>query len=158
MVNANATSLARETRQMLDGRDIRGLAAVTIGAGGGLILAQRLTDRIMSMLNLSVEPASAMEFGASIAIKVGLALVAGFAAMQVSGLALIGLAFAALGSLASAGVDLMVGLLTLGRNGSSANQRRTDAGSNQESAGDSSHGSPSASSSASSAKAAINGM
>lgn len=112
MVTANVNQLGRQAEDALEERDVRGLAAVGVSAAGGVVLAQMAADIVLDALDMNVDPSSMIEYGTSIGTKAVVALVFGYIAAQTGGLVLVAAAFAGLGSLASAGTDLIEFLLT----------------------------------------------
>lgn len=126
MVTANAERLADRAEDTLEGANITALATVGLGAAAGVTIAQRITDRIMGVLNMPIDPETPVQFGVSIGLKGLMAVAFGFLAAQVGGgLISLALAFAGLGALASAGVDVIVALLeTAPLGGGTGAQRR----------------------------------
>lgn len=112
MVTQNVNRLANQAQDTLEGRDVRGFITVAGSTAVGVITAQSITDRVMGMLGMSADPQNITEFAASIAIKGGVAAGFGVLAANLSGLALVVAAFAGVGALVSAGVDLIDGLLS----------------------------------------------
>ena len=92
---------------MLEGRNVTDLAVTAIGATSGFVIAQEVADRVLPVLGMNVDPSSGSELGASVIVKTVTAVGLGAAAGATSGLPLIALAFAAVGSLGNAGADLL---------------------------------------------------
>lgn len=130
MVTANVERLAGQAETTLDEKNVQGLATVAAASAGGVITAQTITDTVMNYAGMNPDPQTITEYGVSIGTKTLVAIGFGAVAAQLSGLALIAAAFMGLGSLASAGVDFVEGLLTTapigggsGSNSSSAPRR-----------------------------------
>jgi len=110
MVNVltrESADIAREAQDALQKRDVQGLAIVSLGIAGGVVVAQELADRVLPALGFSRTPSSATGFAASGGVKFVAALVVGTVAAQLSGLGLAVAAFAAIGHLAGAGADFI---------------------------------------------------
>jgi len=104
-VTPEARDIARETQDVIQKRDIQGLAAVALGVAGGVVIAQELADRVLPALGYPTEPTTATGFTVSGLVKFVAALVLGTVAAQFGGLALAVSAFIGLGHLAGAGAD-----------------------------------------------------
>jgi hypothetical protein len=107
MVTRAARQTASNVNDLLEQRDILGLLAVAGGTAGGVILTQRVANRVLPLVGLSPTPQTITEGVASAGTK-GL-IGAGFmyGALQTSGVGKVLLAFLSLGSLGSAGFDLI---------------------------------------------------
>jgi len=106
-----AEDAARETRELLESRDVASLAVTGLSSAGGVVVAQTFSDTVVGALDLNLNPESLTDYAAAIGSKGVVAVVFGFAAAQLSGLALIGASFMAIGALASAGADALEALL-----------------------------------------------
>ena len=112
ITSRQAETVANETRELVNDRDVATLAVTALSAAGGVIVAQTITDEVMSQLDMSMDPSSLREYATSVTVKALVAGAFGFAATSLSGLGLVAAGFMAIGSLASAGADLLEGLLT----------------------------------------------
>lgn len=106
-ISRTATQTATNINDLLEQRDILGLLTIAGGAAGGVILTQRLANRVLPLVGLSPTPQTITEGVASAGTK-GL-VAAGFmyGATQTTGLGKVLLSFLSLGSLTSAGFDLV---------------------------------------------------
>jgi len=107
-----AETVAAETRELVNDRDVATLAVTALSAAGGVIVAQTITDTVMEQLDMSADPTNLKEYGVSVSVKALTAVAFGIAATSFGGLGLVAAGFMAIGSLASAGADLIEGLLT----------------------------------------------
>ena len=107
VISRTATDTATNINDLLQQRDILGLLTVAGGAAGGVILTQRIANRVLPLVGLSPTPETITEGVASAGTK-GL-IGAGFmyGATQTSGMGKVLLSFLSLGSLTSAGFDLV---------------------------------------------------
>lgn len=107
MVTRAARQTATNVNDLLEQRDILGLLTVAGGTAGGVILTQRVANRVLPLVGLSPTPQTITEGVASAGTK-GL-IGAGFmwGALQTSGMGKVLLAFLSLGSLTSAGFDII---------------------------------------------------
>ena len=112
ITSRQAETVAAETRELVNDRDVTTLAVTALSAAGGVIVAQTITDAVMEQLDMSADPTNLKEYGVSVTVKALVALGFGFAATSLGGLGLVAAGFMAIGSLASAGADLVEGLLT----------------------------------------------
>lgn len=126
-----AQSVAREARNLLQDPDPVTVLVAGLSAAGGIFVAQTVADRVLNFADLNIigpqADNTATEYAASIGVKTAVALVFAFIAANVTGLPLIATGIMALGALASAGLDLIGGLLAtdpieefLGDNGSTS--------------------------------------
>ena len=88
MVTRQSRQTADSINSLLQQRDILGLLSVGLGAAGGVLVTQRIANRVLPAVGLSPTPET------------------GVAALRVSGLPQVILAFLSVGSLTSAGFDL----------------------------------------------------
>lgn len=112
ITSRQAETVAAETRELVNDRDVATLAVTALSAAGGVIVAQTLTDVVMNQLGMSADPSSVTEYATSVTVKALVAGAFGLAATSLGGLGLVAAGFMAIGSLASAGADLIEGLLT----------------------------------------------
>lgn len=112
ITSRQAETVASETRELVNDRDVTTLAVTALSAAGGVIVAQTITDTVMGALDMNADPTNLKEYGVSVTIKALTAVAFGFAATSLGGLGLVAAGFMAIGSLASAGADLIEGLLT----------------------------------------------
>lgn len=103
----NVSQAGNEVLDVLQERDLQGLAMVGLSTTGGVIAAQEIADRALPLLNMPMNPQTATQFAASAGVKGGTAAVLGIAAGRMTGLPLIVTAFAGVGALAGAGADLV---------------------------------------------------
>ncbi len=107
MVTRQSRETARSINGLLQQRDILGLAAIAGGTAGGVLLTQRLANRVLPAVGLSPTPDSILEGVGSAGLKGTIAAAFMYAALQVSGIPQVLLAFFSIGSLTSAGFDLV---------------------------------------------------
>lgn len=112
MVDVTAQRFGQQAQQVLQEREISGIAIVAGSAAGGVIVGQYVADFVADMLDYPLDPQTPMQYGVSIGSKALAALVFGYAGAQLGGLALVVAALMGVGSLASAGVDIFEALLT----------------------------------------------
>lgn len=112
ITSRQAETVASETRELVNDRDVTTLAVTALSAAGGVIVAQTITDTVMGALDMNADPTNLKEYGVSVTVKALTAVAFGFAATSLGGLGLVAAGFMAIGSLASAGADLIEGLLT----------------------------------------------
>ena len=112
ITSRQAETVAAETRELVNDRDVATLAVTALSAAGGVIVAQTITDTVMDQLGMSADPSSVTEYATSVTVKALVAGAFGLAATSLGGLGLVAAGFMAIGSLASAGADLIEGLLT----------------------------------------------
>jgi len=107
MVSLQARNTAQSVQNILESQDIMAIVTVAGSTAGGVIIAQRLANRVLPMIGLSPQPSTLTDALGSAGFK-GLAAVAvGLAAAELSGLPQVVAAFIAAGHLTSAGVDLV---------------------------------------------------
>lgn len=132
LTSREAEQVANETRDLVQERDLVSLAVTGLSAAGGVVVAQEISDRVLEMAGFNTTPQNATDYAASVVTKGVVAVGFGALAANLSGLGLIATGFMALGSLASAGADLLEGLLTTapvgGGTSSSMLNRATNAG------------------------------
>lgn len=105
-VSRQATEAGREIQDVLQEANPTTLGFSALALGGGAVLAQEVSQQVLSLLGRPVDPTSGTDLGISGASKVGFALVLGAAAARMGrGLGFLVAVMAALGSLTSAGVD-----------------------------------------------------
>lgn len=107
MVTRNVRQTANSVERVLEERSISGLVTIAAATSGGVILAQRITDRVMPAIGLPTDPSTMTDALANAGAKGVIALGIGFAAAQLSGLPQTAAVFLAVGALTAAGVDLM---------------------------------------------------
>lgn len=112
LTSRDAEAVAQETRDLVQSRDLVSLAVTGLSAAGGVVVAQEISDRVLEMASLNVDPVNATDYAGAVVTKGVVASAFAFAAANLSGLGLIATGFMALGALASAGADLLEGLLT----------------------------------------------
>ena len=112
LTSRDAEAVAQETRDLVQSRDLVSLAVTGLSAAGGVVVAQEVSDRVLEMANLNVDPVNVTDYAGAVLTKGVVASAFAFAAANLSGLGLIATGFMALGALASAGADLLEGLLT----------------------------------------------
>jgi len=112
LTSRDAEQVAQETRDLVQSRDLVSLAVTGLSAAGGVVVAQEISDRVLKMANLNVDPVNATDYAGAVVTKGVVASAFAFAAANLSGLGLVATGFMALGALASAGADLLEGLLT----------------------------------------------
>jgi hypothetical protein len=112
LTSRDAEQVAQETRDLVQSRDLVSLAVTGLSAAGGVVVAQEISDRVLEMANLNVDPVNATDYAGAVVTKGVVASAFAFAAANLSGLGLVATGFMALGALASAGADLLEGLLT----------------------------------------------
>lgn len=106
MVSRESQNTARAVNNLLESRDILGLLAVAGGAAGGVLLTNRIANRVLPAIGLSPTPSTVLEGVGAAGLKTGVAAAFMYGATQVQGTAKVILAFLSLGSLTSAGFDL----------------------------------------------------
>jgi len=111
LTTPQAEDVARETRDLIEERDLTTLAVTALSAAGGVIVAQTVTDTLLGQLGLNVNPQSLSDYAGSVTVKTLVAVGFGVAASSLGGLGLVAAGFMAVGALASAGADLVEGLL-----------------------------------------------
>lgn len=112
ITSRQAETVASETRELVNDRDVTTLAVTALSAAGGVIVAQTITDTVMGALDMNADPTNLKEYGVSVTVKALTAVAFGVAATSLGGLGLVASGFMAIGALASAGADLIEGLLT----------------------------------------------
>lgn len=105
LVSRESRDVAGEIEDVLDERDLKGIGGLALGGASGVILAQEITERVLPLLNMPREPTTGTQFAVAGAIKVGYALLVGAIAANMSGTALVLLAFHAVGAIVFAGAD-----------------------------------------------------
>lgn len=150
MVTRAARQTAKNVNDLLEQRDILGLLAVAGGTAGGVILTQRVANRVLPLVGLSPTPQTITEGVASAGTKglIGAAFMWG--ALQTSGMGKVLLAFLSLGSLTSAGFDIIQLFIEVP---DVAQMQRTSASRTQSAGGVTANLSPNASSNSTSASA-----
>ena len=112
LTSRDAEAVAQETRDLVQSRDLVSLAVTGLSAAGGVVVAQEISDRVLTAANLNTDPQNITDYAGAVVTKGVVASVFAFAAANLGGLGLIATGFMALGALASAGADLLEGLLT----------------------------------------------
>lgn len=140
MVTANVERSAKNVQSALESSDIRSIAVIGIAAAGGVIVAQEVADLVLPALQRPMNPSAAVDFGISASVKTVFGVALGFLAAQMgSGIALVALAFHAVGALGSAGADVIEAVQRLladaGSNGSSSNSAPRQAATAQSGSG-----------------------
>jgi len=107
MVSRTAEQTARNVNDLLEQRDILGLLAIAGGSAGGVILTQRIANRVLPLVGLSPTPQTITEGVASAGTKSLIGAGFMYGATQTSGIGKVILAFLSLGSLTSAGFDIV---------------------------------------------------
>lgn len=108
MVSASITNTARQTTQTLQNRDVEGVAVIALSAAGGVIVSQLIAEEVASIAGVDSDPNSGLKSLVAVAgTKVAVAGGFAFVGASVGGLGLVAAAFMALGSLASAGADVL---------------------------------------------------
>ena len=107
VVSRTATQTATNINDLLQQRDILGLLTVAGGAAGGVILTQRIANRVLPLVGLSPTPETITEGVASAGTKGVIGAGFMYAATKTSGMGRVLLSFLSLGSLTSAGFDLV---------------------------------------------------
>lgn len=105
MVTRNVNQAGGEILDVLEERDLQGLAFVGLSTTGGLIAAQEVADRVLPLFNMPRNPQTAGQFAASAGVKGVTAAGLGALAGRLSGYPLIVAAFAGLGALAGSAAD-----------------------------------------------------
>lgn len=103
----NVTQAGNEVLDVLEERNVQGLAFVGLSTTGGVIFAQEVADRVLPLLNMPRNPQTATQFAASAGVKGATAAGLGALAGRLSGMPLVAVAFAGIGALAGAGADLV---------------------------------------------------
>ena len=106
MVTRQSRQTADSINSLLQQRDILGLLSVGLGAAGGVLVTQRIANRVLPAVGLSPTPDTVVEGVGAAGLKGVVAAAFMFAALRVSGLPQVVLAFLSVGSLTSAGFDL----------------------------------------------------
>jgi hypothetical protein len=106
MVTRQASQTANSINNLLQQRDILGLLSVGLGAAGGVLVTQRIANRVLPAVGLSPTPETVVEGVGAAGVKGVVAAAFMFAALRVSGIPQVVLAFLSIGSLTSAGFDL----------------------------------------------------
>lgn len=107
LVTREARSTANEIEDQLEARDIQGLGLLALAGATGVILAQEVTERVLPLIGMPREPTTSTQFAAAAGIKLAFALGIGVIAANMSGIALVFLAFHAVGAVVFAGADLV---------------------------------------------------
>lgn len=107
MVSADVRTSAQRIQDVLESRDVEGIAVVGASVASGVILAQEVSDRLLPALGMPRDPTSGKEFAGSAASKALVALGVGYAAAQFDGIPLIAMAFAGAGALGAGAADLI---------------------------------------------------
>lgn len=107
MVTVNARQSANDINNVLQERNIQGLAVVALSAAGGVVVAQEVADRILPLIGQSRNPSGLTGFATSAGVKGAVALGFGILATNLSGIGLVAAAYMAVGALAGAGADLL---------------------------------------------------
>ena len=107
MVSADVTTSAQRIQDVLESRDVQGVALVGASVASGVILAQELSDRLLPAVGMPRDPTNAKQFAGSAASKALVGLGVGYAAAQFQGIPLIVMAFAGAGAVGSAAADLI---------------------------------------------------
>lgn len=107
LLSRSSSQTAEAINNLLEQRDVIGLLTIAAGAAGGVVLTQRLANRVLPLIGMSPTPTSVTGGLASSVTKgtVGAAFMYG--ATQTTGLGKVLLAFLSLGSLTSAGFDIL---------------------------------------------------
>ena len=125
MVDVTAQRFGQQAQQVLEERELTGIAIVAGSAAGGVIVGQYVADFVANILDYPVDPQTPIHYGVSILSKVATALAFGYAGAQLGGIALVAAALMGVGSLASAGVDIFEALLTTAPAGGEAPAQAT---------------------------------
>lgn len=107
MVTLQVQNTASDIENVLDDRNILGLLTVAGSTAGGVMLAERISNRVLPRIGLSADPSTLLEAAGSSGLKMAVALGFGLAAGEVSGLPRVMLAFFGVGALTAAGVDIL---------------------------------------------------
>lgn len=107
MVTLQVENTASDIENILDDRNVLGLLTVAGSTAGGVMLAERISNRILPRVGLSADPSTLVEAAGSSGLKMAIALGFGLGAGEVTGLPRVVMAFFAVGALTSAGVDLI---------------------------------------------------
>lgn len=107
MVTRQSRATANSVNSLLEQRDIVGLLAVAGGTAGGVLLTQRLANKVLPVVGLSPTPQTLLDGVGAAGVKTGVAAAFMYAALQLSGIGRVLLAFLSIGSLTSAGFDLV---------------------------------------------------
>jgi len=107
LVSRATNNTASAINNILEARDYLGLLTIAGGAAGGVILTQRIANRVLPLVGLSPTPQTITEGIASAGVKGGIGAGFMYGATQTGGLGKVLLAFLSLGSLTSAGFDVI---------------------------------------------------
>jgi hypothetical protein len=133
MVTVNARQSANNISDVLDERNVQGLAIVALSAAGGVVVAQEVADRLLPMLGQSRNPSGLTGFAASAGVKGAVALAFGILATNLTGIGLVAAAYMAVGALAGAGADLLNAVQRSGLAAESPRSSRSSSSSSQSS-------------------------
>lgn len=107
MVTRQSRATANSVNSLLEQRDIVGLLAVAGGTAGGVLLTQRIANQVLPLVGLSPTPSSLVDGLGAAGVKTGVAAAFMYGALQLTGIGRVLLAFLSVGSLTSAGFDLV---------------------------------------------------
>jgi hypothetical protein len=117
---------------MVDLDNFTGLLVAGLSASGGILIAQTVADRVLPALGINADPSSLVGAVGSAGVKGVVAVAAGYAAAQVSGMGQVLAAFIAVGALTAASTDVLEQFLSLPQ---LAGRRQTLAAANQNTGG-----------------------
>lgn len=107
VVNVDTERTAGAIQNMVDFDNLPGLLVAGLSASSGILFAQTVADRVLPALNINPTPSSLVGAVGSAGVKGVVALAAGYAAAQVTGLPQVVAAFIAVGALTAASTDVL---------------------------------------------------
>jgi len=113
VVDMDTERTADAIEQMVDFDNLQGLLVAGLSASGGILFAQTVADRVLPFLNINPNPSSLVGAVGSAGVKGVVAVAAGTAAAQASGLPQVVAAFIAVGALTAASTDVLEQFLSL---------------------------------------------
>jgi len=107
LLSRSSSQTADAIEGLLEQRDIIGLVTIGAGAAGGVVITQRIANRVLPLLGMNATPQTVADGVTSAGIKGVTGAGFMYGATQTTGLGKVLLAFLSVGSLTSAGFDLL---------------------------------------------------
>ena len=107
LLNRSSSQTADAIEGLLEQRDIVGLVTIGAGAAGGVVITQRIANRVLPLLGMNATPQTLADGVTSATVKSATGAGFMYGATQTEGLGAVLLAFLSIGSLTSAGFDLL---------------------------------------------------
>ena len=107
ILSRSSSQTADAINSLLEQRDVIGLLTIGAGAAGGVVITQRIANRVLPLLGMNATPQTIADGVTSAGVKGVTGAGFMYGATRTTGLGKVLLAFLSVGSLTSAGFDLL---------------------------------------------------